>query len=105
MASHLKALAQPIRIQLLAELSGGPLTVHELCDATATTQQNVSKHLGLLHAAGLVTRQPVGAEVVYALGDVSGLAILEHAAAAVGRQAEALGAIADTLRERRSADA
>jgi hypothetical protein len=71
----------------MAELGSGPQTVHELCELMSTTQQNVSKHLGLLHHAGLASRQPVGAQVVYALADPSGVGILEQAAEAVARQA------------------
>lgn len=105
MARYLRALAQPIRIQLLAQLRSGPQTVHELCDATATTQQNVSKHLGLLHDAGLVHRQQVGAQVVYSQGDGIGSAILEHAGEAVARQAQQLESIAQALQTRAVADA
>jgi DNA-binding transcriptional ArsR family regulator len=104
-AAHLKALAQPVRIQLIAELTGGPQTVHELCDAVSTTQQNVSKHLGVLHDAGLVKRQRVGAQVVYSLANPAGVAILEHAAAAVARQAQQLGVIAQALEGRKAANA
>lgn len=105
MARHLKALAQPVRIQLLAELASGPQTVHELCEATSTTQQNVSKHLGLLHQAGLVSRNQAGAQVVYALADESGIVILERSAEAVARRANEYGAIAQALRARGNRDA
>ena len=41
-------LADPTRIKLLDRLRTGEATVQELTGAVGTTQQNVSKHLGVL---------------------------------------------------------
>lgn len=87
-----------MRIRLFAELANGPLTVQELSDATATTQQNVSKHLGLMHHDGFVSRTPVGVQVVYAIADPIGLTVLEHIADAVARQAREFTSVVDALR-------
>jgi DNA-binding transcriptional ArsR family regulator len=50
------ALADPVRRQIVARLSRGPATVNELAAPFAITKQAVSKHIGVLEAAGLVTR-------------------------------------------------
>jgi DNA-binding transcriptional ArsR family regulator len=50
------ALADPVRRQMVARLSRGPATVNELAKPFEITKQAVSKHIGVLEAAGLVTR-------------------------------------------------
>jgi DNA-binding transcriptional ArsR family regulator len=50
------ALADPVRRQIVARLSRGPATVNELAAPFEITKQAVSKHIGVLEAAGLVTR-------------------------------------------------
>jgi DNA-binding transcriptional ArsR family regulator len=50
------ALADPVRRRIIARLSRGPATVHELAEPFAITKQAVSKHIQVLEQAGLVTR-------------------------------------------------
>lgn len=50
------ALADPTRRAILARLTGGPATVGELAAPFAMTGPAVSKHLGVLERAGLITR-------------------------------------------------
>ena len=50
------ALADPVRRQIVARLSRGPATVNELAAPFDITKQAVSKHIGVLELAGLVTR-------------------------------------------------
>ena len=50
------ALADPVRRAIIARLSRGPATVNELAEPFAITKQAVSRHIGVLEAAGLVTR-------------------------------------------------
>lgn len=50
------ALADPVRRAIVARLSRGPATVNELAEPFDITKQAVSKHIGVLEAAGLVTR-------------------------------------------------
>ena len=70
-AERFKALAEPVRLQILNALRAGELTVSELIGATDLGQANVSKHLQLLHAQHLVTRRKEGLFVYYALADRS----------------------------------
>jgi len=57
-------------------------TPQELADALGLSQQNVSKHLQILHRSGLVMRRPDGANVFYALKDESTVKLLEDVSAA-----------------------
>ena len=68
-ASRFKALSEPARLRILDALRGGPRTVTELVNETHLGQTNVSKHLALLRASGLVVRQRVGSFVHYGIAD------------------------------------
>lgn len=68
-AERFKALAEPARLHILAALREGELTVTELVEATGLGQANVSKHLGLLLAAGFVRRRKEGLFSYYRLAD------------------------------------
>jgi DNA-binding transcriptional ArsR family regulator len=70
-AARFKLLAEPTRIKILDELRDGEASVHELALAVGTTQQNVSKHLGALAAAGVVGRRKEGNFVYHRVIDDS----------------------------------
>ncbi|UBF30641.1 metalloregulator ArsR/SmtB family transcription factor (plasmid) [Kovacikia minuta CCNUW1] len=54
LASRFKVLAEPARLQILAEICGQERSVQEICDRTGLLQGNVSKHLRLMKDAGVV---------------------------------------------------
>jgi DNA-binding transcriptional ArsR family regulator len=71
-AGRFRALSEPTRIKLLDRLlHDGPATVAQLTEATGTTQQNASKHLGVLLTAGLVSRQKRGNFTEYRIADAT----------------------------------
>src|SRR3990172_429882 len=70
-AQRFRVMGEPMRIRLLDRLRDDEASVQELTDALGTTQQNVSKHLGVLHAAGLVSRRRDGIRVLYTVADDS----------------------------------
>src|SRR3974390_1204601 len=70
-AQRFRVLGEPMRIKLLDRLRDGDATVTELQEALGASQQNVSKHLGVLHAAGMVSRTKDGNRAVYAISDPS----------------------------------
>ena len=60
------ALADPTRRRLLAQLAKeGPLSATDLAGGYPVTRQALVKHLGALHAAGLLSPQRRGREVLY----------------------------------------
>lgn len=68
LARRLKAVADPVRLQLLALLSEAPedgCCTCELAPAVGVTEATVSHHLRQLLDAGLVTKQRHGANVFY----------------------------------------
>jgi DNA-binding transcriptional ArsR family regulator len=68
-AQRFRVLGEPLRIRLLDALRDGGLTVGELTAELGGSQQNVSKHLGVLHQAGLVARAKQGTFVRYEIAD------------------------------------
>lgn len=86
MALRLRVFAEPTRIRLLGLLDEGDATVQELTDRLMTTHQNVSKHLALLHQAGVVSRRKEGNAVRYALVDWTGWWLVEQVGSSVAAQ-------------------
>lgn len=54
---------------ILQELRARPRIVSQLVDALDLQQANVSKQLGMLHDAGIVSRRRIGNHVEYAIAD------------------------------------
>ena len=91
-ARRFRVLAEPMRIRLLDRLRQGDASVLELTEALSTSQQNVSKHLGVLHGAGIVDRRKEGTRVVYSIGDPDVFELCETVCGSLERQAAELGA-------------
>jgi DNA-binding transcriptional ArsR family regulator len=68
-ANVLRMLANPRRLEIMHVLSDGPLEVGRLAIQLNTSQPNVSQHLALLRASGLVEVERNGREVRYRLAD------------------------------------
>ena len=83
-ARHFKLLGEPMRLKILQAICRAPLPVGAIVEATGATQANVSKHLALLAAAGIVTRRKNGQCVYYGMKDLLTLKMCElvHAQAA-----------------------
>ena len=62
-AQRFRVIGEPMRIRLLDALRDGPVTVNELTEALGASQQNVSKHIGVLAQAGIVGREKDGNRV------------------------------------------
>lgn len=78
LASVLKALADPTRLQLLALLADGEQCCSDLNDRLGRLKQpTVSHHLGVLVAAGLVRRRPEGVFVWHTLTPVGLAAVVD----------------------------
>jgi DNA-binding transcriptional ArsR family regulator len=70
-AERFKVLSEPIRLQILHTLEQGEMSVNELTEAVRTSQPNVSKHLKILQANGLLRREQSGNIVYYSIADES----------------------------------
>ncbi|HHN65502.1 MAG TPA: ArsR family transcriptional regulator [Nitrospirae bacterium] len=64
-----KALSDETRIRIMKLLEHGELCVCELMEVLGMGQSTVSKHLGILHSAGLVERRKEGTWSYYRLAE------------------------------------
>lgn len=68
-ASRFRLLAEPMRLKILHTLSDKEMNVSELVAATGANQANISKHLGILLDAGIVSRRKEGLTANYQIVD------------------------------------
>jgi DNA-binding transcriptional ArsR family regulator len=68
-AEVLKTLANPRRLEILHRLAQGPCEVGRLAEEIGASQPNISQHLSVLRAAGIVDAERDGREVRYRLAD------------------------------------
>jgi DNA-binding transcriptional ArsR family regulator len=92
-AERFRVLSEPMRIRLLDALREGEATVQELEAATGASQQNVSKHLGVLLRSGIVARRKEGNFAVYAILDEAVFALCEEVCGGLRRQLSELDAL------------
>ena len=92
-AQRFRVLGEPMRIRLLDQLRERDATVGELQQALGASQQNVSKHLGILHSAGMVSRTKDGNHTRYAISDPSVFELCDQVYGGVRRQLQGLEAI------------
>ena len=85
-ARRFRVIGEPMRIRILDQLRDGEASVAELTQMLATSQQNVSKHLGVLHEAGIVGRRKQGTQTLYAIADSSVLDLCEQVCGGLRRQ-------------------
>ena len=67
MITTLNALAEPNRFHIVELLRDGPRSVGEIVDHLHLHQPQVSKHLRVLSAAGIVAVHPVAQQRIYQL--------------------------------------
>jgi ArsR family transcriptional regulator len=64
-----RAMADPKRLCVLESLAGGELSVSDLSSRVRCQVPNMSQHLAVLRAAGLVATRREGSTVFYRLTD------------------------------------
>jgi DNA-binding transcriptional ArsR family regulator len=92
-AERFRVLGEPMRIRLLDALREAPATVQELQQATGASQQNVSKHLGLLLRSGLVSRSKEGNFSLYEIADEGVFELCEQVCGGLRRQLDELDSL------------
>ena len=76
-AQRFKMLGEPMRLKILQTVCNKPRTVNDIVSAVGATQANVSKHLSLLAAAGILTRTKDGQCVYYGMKDSLSIKLCE----------------------------
>jgi DNA-binding transcriptional ArsR family regulator len=102
-AEYFGLLAEPTRLAILHTICNDERTVSAIVEATGATQTNVSRHLGLLHAAGVVSRRRDGSSVHYRVADPVFVEICRSAcvriAARIDAQSPLVGELLDYARQ------
>jgi ArsR family transcriptional regulator len=68
-AMAMQAMSHPLRIKILCLVSSGEVAVSEIVEAVGTTQGNVSQHLAILKASGMVASRSEGKKIYYRIED------------------------------------
>lgn len=84
MAERFRALGEPARLAILHALRGGERCVTDLEAATGLNQANLSRHLKVLTAAGMVRRRKDGLFVYYVLADANVMKLCELMCGRIG---------------------
>ena len=92
-ALRFRALSEPTRIKLLDRLCEGEATVLALTELVGTTEQNVSKHLGVLLRTGILARRKQGNFAYYRIIDEGVFALCEAVCGSLQQQAESFSQI------------
>src|SRR6266536_1907030 len=90
-AERFRVLGDPTRIRLLERLRRSEATVTELVGVTGASQQNVSKHLGILRQAGIVQRRKQGTASLYRIVDQGVFGLCEQVCGSIEGQLAELG--------------
>jgi DNA-binding transcriptional ArsR family regulator len=93
-ASRFKLLGEPMRLRIIDRVRTGESGVGALAEELGTSQQNVSKHLQTLHAAGILSRRREGNSVLYSLADTGMVEMCDQVCGSMERQ---LTSVAETL--------
>lgn len=73
----LKAMAHPLRLRILCLVGHDELMVQQIVEAVGTTQSNISQHLALMRAQGLLATRKEANKVFYRIDDPRILKMIE----------------------------
>ena len=94
-AQRLRVIGDPTRIRTLDALRDGERSVLQLTEALGSSQQNVSKHVGILLGAGIVSRRKEGTSAFYAIADETVFDLCEQVCGSLRAQLAELAALVE----------
>jgi DNA-binding transcriptional ArsR family regulator len=102
-AHRFRVIGEPLRIKLLDRLREGESSVGELTVALGANQQNVSRHLTVLHGAGIVARRKLGTKTLYSIADPTVFALCDIVCGALEQSAAEFARVFDAATAGRAA--
>jgi len=87
-ANRFRLLSDPTRLKILHTLGDQEMNVTDLVSATGTGQANISKHLGTLLGAGIVSRRKEGLNSIYSVSDETIFELCEVVCSRLKKQLE-----------------
>lgn len=68
-AESMQAMGHPLRLKILCLVGNAELSVLEIVDAVGTSQSNISQHLAVLRAQGILEARKEANKVYYRIKD------------------------------------
>ena len=96
-AKYFALLSDPTRLKILHTICRAEHHVSAIVAATGASQTNVSRHLALLHHAGVVTRRKVRNAVFYKVADPMFADVCRTVCVQVANRIEAHGSLREEL--------
>lgn len=90
LAAYFAVLSEPTRLKIMYSICAGEQSVNAIAAEVGTGQANVSRHLGLMHRAGLVGRRRDGNQILYRVTDQEMLGICQAVCGRLVAQVERL---------------
>ncbi len=70
-ASYFGVLSEPTRIRIMHAICEEEKTVSQIVEEIGASQTNVSRHLGIMHRSGVLSRRKQGNQVYYRTADAA----------------------------------
>ncbi len=70
-AAYFSVLSEPTRLRIMHSICEAEKTVSQIVEETGATQTNVSRHLGMMHRSGVLSRRKEGNQVYYRAADAA----------------------------------
>lgn len=70
-AAYFSMLSEPTRLRIVHAICEEEKSVSQIVEALGASQTNVSRHLGLMHRAGVLARRKEGNQVYYRVADMA----------------------------------
>lgn len=102
-ADYFKSLGDPTRLHILSRLQEGEHSVGELARLCECSSANVSRHLALLGAHGVVTRSTRGTSAYYRIADPSVHALCELVCGSIARKFQQAALVRDSFLQTQAA--
>ncbi len=96
-AKYFALLSDPTRLKILHTICRSERHVSAIVAATGASQTNVSRHLALLHQAGVVTRRKVRNTVFYKVADPMFADVCRTVCVQVANRIESHGSLREEL--------
>jgi DNA-binding transcriptional ArsR family regulator len=87
-AAYFQTLSEPTRLRILNFLREGERSAGELAQLCGYTGANISRHMAMLTARGLVAREARGTSVYFRIADESVYALCDLVCGNIARQFE-----------------
>ena len=87
-ASVLKSMGDPHRLEILYQLRGKDMRVKDLVEKLDSSQANISKHLAILKSAGLIDYRQEGVSRYYHIADSTVFSVCDAVCSTVERRIE-----------------